>query len=613
MTGLGKGKLHKIWFWMGLACVAVMLVPYLLLGQEAIVTYHDQLDGEMISYILQAKHLFDGSTLPEFLNGADKTALTMPAPGFVLLFLTGNYFAALVTMQLAGSVCGYVGMYLLSKEITGVSPIAAAVGVMFAYLPFLPVYGLSQYGIPLLVWCFLQLQRERHRRLSFVYIAVYALCSSLVLAGFGVLLLGIVWACLLWRSGCRRKSSGTGIFGRTAPGGIKSIMGGLAMLCIIYIVENFRLLGQILGGAGNAVSHKTEYVLTAEPFRNGLIQGFLQGGQHSEDYHKWILAGAVLVTVTALLGRAWKRTEVRRLLVVTGICAALNSLLALAAALWNSGVGIALRTKLQALGAFQVQRLLWLAPCFWYLMLACVLALAGKMLWHSMKRRAAEKNLAEKSAARRKADAALIVGSISFICCGLAAAVTGVCVLVNSNLKPNIQKLRNPDYGLLGYGDYYAVGVMEQVEDFLREATGEEPENYRVVSLGIDPAAALYQGFYCLDGYSNNYSLAYKHSFRSIIAPELAKSDYLQEYFDDWGNRCYLVSAECPGYYTIEKNGFYFQDYSLDTKVLKELGGKYLFSAAYIMNASQQGLVLLREEPFETEESYYRIFVYEIL
>ena len=95
-----------------------------------------------------------------------------------------------------------------------------------------------------------------------------------------------------------------------------------------------------------------------------------------------------------------------------------------------------------------------------------------------------------------------------------------------------------------------------------------------------------------------------------MIAPELAKSEYLTGYFDDWGNRCYLFSAECPGYYTIEKGGFYFADYSLDVEALRQLGGNYLLSAAYIANAQNQGLMLLREEPFETKDSYYRIYIY---
>ena len=83
-------------------------------------------------------------------------------------------------------------------------------------------------------------------------------------------------------------------------------------------------------------------------------------------------------------------------------------------------------------------------------------------------------------------------------------------------------------------------------------------------------------------------------------------------YYDGWGNRCYLFSAEIPGYVTVEKNGFFFQDYCLDTKALYEMGGRYLLSAAYILNAEELGLSLMNETPFETPDSYYRIFVYSV-
>ena len=155
-------KLHRVWFFLGLAAVAVMAVPYLLLGEDAVINYHDQLDGELIAYILQARHLFRGDSLPEFMGGMPKTALVPPAPGFVPLFLTGRYFAALVIMQMAGSMVGYLGMYLLAREVHVREWIAACTAVLFAYLPFLPVYGLAQYGIPLLFWCVLQLRRRQH-------------------------------------------------------------------------------------------------------------------------------------------------------------------------------------------------------------------------------------------------------------------------------------------------------------------------------------------------------------------------------------------------------------------------------------------------------------------
>lgn len=64
--------------------------------------------------------------------------------------------------------------------------------------------------------------------------------------------------------------------------------------------------------------------------------------------------------------------------------------------------------------------------------------------------------------------------------------------------------------------------------------------------------------------------------------------------------------------YRREKWHFYFQNYEINAKALKELGGDYLLSAAYIANGAEQGLKLLREAPFETADSYYGIYVYEV-
>ena len=566
-------KLHKMWFFLGLAAVAVMAVPYLILGEDAVFTYHDQLDGEMIAYILQAKYLFRGDILPEFMGGMSKTALTLPAPGFVALFLTGNYFAALLSMQLIGSLTGYLGMYLLAREAGVYGGIAAATAVLFAYLPFLPVYGLSQYGIPLLFWCVLQLKRKRRMAVSYLYIAWYALTSSLVLVGFGLLGMGVLW--LLWLFWKQRES-------------VFSFLGAWLLLLGSYMAENCRLLGELLGLGGAQVSHKAEYVLSADSFFPALWQNLTKGGQHSEDYHFFLLAAAL---IAAAAGFALGEKHVRRLQCIVGICLLWNLFFSVLAALWDCGLGVSVRSRMDALRAFQADRLLWIAPVFWYLAFACGAMICMELLLHQGRKPAVLLLI-------------LIMGG------GFAGA--GLQILLAGDVKSNIQKLRNPDYGLLSYRDYYGIGVMEQVESFLRETEGREQSEYRVVSLGIDPAAALYHGFYCLDGYSNNYPLDYKHSFRKVLAPELERNEYLRDYFDGWGNRCYLFSSECPGYYTIEKGGFYFQDYRMDVAALKELGGDYLLSAAYIANGEEQGLVLLNENPLETEGSYYRIYVYKV-
>ena len=581
MDGVACGKrMTKLWFVLGFLAVAACGIPYLLLGQDAIVVYHDQLDGELIAYLLQAKHLWDGGVLPEFLGGASKTALTLPAPACVLLFLFGNGFWALVCMQLSGSLCGYLGMYLLIRETADwseakvsktsqVSFIAMAVGVLYAYLPFLPVYGLSQYGLPLLVWCLIQIRKRKHIKISLIYCAVYVLNSSLVLVGFGVL--GVMALSLLVPSKESKKESFL----------------AFGLMSALYILENLPLLGQMLGIGEKSVSHKSEYVLTSSPFIRQFLENLLKGGQHSEDYHAIFLAGVVIVILAGFLTGVGKKTA-KNMTAVLG----LNGMLCLVAALWDSSPGVAIRSGLGALGAFQLNRLLWMAPCFWYFLLGCALHLAlqlwcqkGKVKWTGR--------------------------VLCLVMIGMLGA-SGVKVLMESNLKPNLQKVLRPEYDAMSFNDYYAVGVMEQVADYIYECTAENPEDYKVVSLGIDPAAALYHGFYCLDGYSNNYDLEYKHRFREILEPELEKSEYLKNNFDTWGNRLYLFSSECPGYYTIEKNGFYFTNYELNVESLKEMGGKYILSAAYIANAEEQGLNLMRQEPFETQDSYYRIFLYRV-
>lgn len=576
-------KKSRFLFWFGLAAVTLLMVPCLLLGEQAVFTYHDQLDGELIAYILQARHLWDGSLLPEFLGGADKTALTPPAPGCVLLFRVCSPLAALMIMQLAGMLTGYVGMYLLTKKVTGSDPASLIAGGFYAALPFLPVYGLSQYGLPMLLWCVLQVRETACGAAAFkrtlsgavLYAVFFALNSSLVLVGFAVLAVLAVWILLERKSRLRM---------------------GAVWLCmtLTYLLTNLSLIGQMLGFGDAEVSHKAEYVLAPEGFWAGWWSGLLYGGQHSADYHLGFLwlAAAVLVIMGA---GYFRRSGLCRsgLLRPMGAALACNMCLAGLAAGWNSGPGVALRSHLGVLGAFQMDRLLWLCPCLWYLMLGCVVAYVLLLLRNSGKVRRA---------------AGILGGLLTVVSLG----VTGLWIAKNSDVKANLQKLRDADYDAMSYSDYYALGVLDQVQDFLREYTGQEPEAYRVVSLGIDPAAALYHGFYCLDGYSNNYSLEYKHRFRRVIAPALSESEYLRAYFDEWGNRCYLFGTECPGYYTIGKNGFYFQHLELDTEALRELGGDYLFSAAYIANSEELGLTLLSEEPFETEESYYRIFLYEL-
>ncbi len=130
----------------------------------------------------------------------------------------------------------------------------------------------------------------------------------------------------------------------------------------------------------------------------------------------------------------------------------------------------------------------------------------------------------------------------------------------------------------------------------IAQRIGMPKENYRVVSLGLSPTIAQYNGFYTLDGLQSVYDLNYKKQFRKIFVGEIEKSDAIKEYFDGWGNRCYIFSSELGKEYRLIWliNGSSARsEFSFDVQAFRDLGGKYVISAAEIVNHPSVGLKLL--------------------
>jgi hypothetical protein len=154
--------------------------------------------------------------------------------------------------------------------------------------------------------------------------------------------------------------------------------------------------------------------------------------------------------------------------------------------------------------------------------------------------------------------------------------------------------------------------LFNQAKDFIFQQTGQRPAAYRVASLGLPPAVAQLNDFYTIDSNQNNYPLSYKHAFRPLIAGELAKSTVLATYFDAWGNRCYLMSAELGRNYLISKKiSQQVQHFAFDSGAFQQLGGRYVFSAVRLANPAESGLRLLGV--FDSSESYWQLHIYEIV
>lgn len=592
------------WFVIGLAAALLLVIPYAVLGHGVYIQMNDQLDGEVLNYIYGAKYLFSGNgTVPELMNGVSSVSMTPPAPIGLLFYKLLPPFAAFACMHVFVVIVGYAGMYLLSKELTDSSLISFVTACLFVYLPFYPVYGLSILGQPLMLWAVIRIFKTNGKKLCyFLPVILYALSSSFALVGFAwILVFGIVWVWLAAESVIFRKKTNAHTAGAL-----------FALLTCIYVLCNLSLFKDMLGIGDTIVSHREEMVIASLDFFDNFRDIFFEGGSYAKSYNLPIVILAALIIIVRCVYRLGTDSDNTKddtknnikdsknitgfaLMVMLLFAAAIISVLA---ALWRTEPVVNMRMSTGGtLKSFQADRIYWLLPLCWYTILAL-----------SLKETESLCRAYIRSAGRiLKAVSGYILSAAAFV----LLVFLGYGIYENSTIYHNLRLMIFPNtYHLMNWDDYYAEDVYSQIDAFI----GEDKSEYRTVSLGITPAAALYNGFYCLDGYSNFYPLEYKHEFRQVIEKELEKSDELRVYFDSWGNRCYLFNGETGNYMMIPaSNGGSFRHLELNTQKLYEMGGRYIFSALPIENAEDMNLKLLRDEPFKTDTSYYSIWLYEIV
>lgn len=562
-------------FFAGLFAAFFSCVAYWVIGTRSYVQIHDQLDGEVLNYIYGAKYLFTNTdVIPELMNGMHASAMTPPAPLGLIFYKMFAPFWAYASMHLFSVVVGYVGFFLLAKKMTEHPIISFVTACIFVYLPFYPVYGLSVLGQPLLVWALWQLYDKKPHKY------IYLFCVFLYAAGSSFALVGYAWIAVLFIALIV-------LLVRHKP--VKEMTVAFLLLLGTYLACNIQLLGAFLGiGGASYPLHREEMVVVARAdVRDYFFELFLDGANYAQSYNTIIAIMALGVLLLYPIGNVVvkKSKYSKNYFALLGLFGC-SVVLALLAALWKAPVVVDIRVALGGVFKyFQADRISWLLPLCWYMILALclhIICVEWKKLW------------------------------------GVRYLVSLVCILLlcnvvyeNSTIYHNLRLMIFPDtYDLMDWDEFYAEDVYEQVEEYI----GKDKSTYRTVSLGITPAAALYNGFYCLDGYSNMYSLEYKHEFRETMAKELDKLEELRVYFDTWGNRCYLFNAETGNYMLIDKhNGASYENLELDTAKLYEMGARYLFSAMPINHAEEMGLELMRETPFSTPESYFEVWLYEIV
>ena len=358
------------------------------------------------------------------------------------------------------------------------------------------------------------------------------------------------------------------------------------------------------------VSHRSDpgRIYGTSPFYPRFYSMFKYGQYHAPSLHTYILAFSLCVLVLGfLLFKKLSKTIQKRLLFTTGLWL---SLVAIAAfyGFYNTETALNLRQYLGPLQSFQLDRIYWLNPTIWYV----ILALATTILFHLaaliLETLVAHIPLLKRKIQDRTQNALLRIFRMGLVLSlGLFLANYIIHHENSTEYYSNVQRVFGKETGHWTYHDFYDHELFDEIKSYI----GKEQSEYRIGCVAFVPAIAQANGFHTVDAYCTNYPLDYKLKFRKVIEKELEKSSTLASYYDNWGNRCYLFSSELGiRFQTAKEEKIVLKNFEIDTAALKELGCDYLFSAVQIQNASDLHLTLL--EVFTTDNSCIEIYVYQL-
>lgn len=561
------------WFWVALGLLSFWLLQ-VAHGPELRVTLHDILDSDVaIRKILTETGGWyrweSNAVLPMIMNGLPRNMIDLSGINLInLLFVLFSPWTAFVlAMLLVHGVAGWGAYKLSGLFLEGESIYRVLISWGFAFLPHYVLYGWTTAGLPWLIWAtvsFLAYQTPTQKqfwKFASVWIG-YAFGAHFILFGSFVWL-GMV-AIVSWGVYTKRP-----MWRRMA-----GVTGGVFVL---FVVQTSHLLKNM--GDAKFVSHRTGWNLLFQ--HENFVQVVKDAGVHfvAGQYHAPSLHSLVLVL---LLTSIWAFRRQSAIVRPLSILLLVQAGLSLLSACWFWEGLISVKEQLGFFKSFNAGRLAFASPVIW--LVGLILITRTWLQWKPL---------------FKSYLAAFLVIHVLWVGWG------------NGMLRSNIMAWLRPDYqnaSFPSWNGFYAPQDWAEVKANI----GIPTKNFKVVSVGIHPAVAQFNGFYTLDSYQNNYFLGYHAAFRKIVAPELALSDKWRQYFDEWGSRCYILPAHAQTwkspFLVLKKKVKSAMPLQLDHRAFKKMGGRFLI-AAYELDLPD---VWHLRKKIETYQAWYDLYLYEV-
>ncbi len=538
---------------LGVAMILLLVyfLPYFVLGTDAPILIHDNLDSNLVwvKLVLENGGIFSSpdTHIPQILGGVPRSSVFGTYDISLLWFqVFGMYWGYVANKVIMGGVAfwGMFGLLYHFVSPKGISKyIIVGVALIYSCLPFWS-FTLSVAGMPAVMWAFLNLRKPNYSKFNWVVIGIIPWYSSLVLSGFFIaILLGLIWVYDILRT---KKINGL-------------YFSGMVLFGVMYILSHIPLFYTFVIQS-SVLSHRVEmkWIMGDWDASRGLILSIFQEGQyHAHSLHELMIYPILWVSIISIALKKHVKLliSVFLFLIFTSILYGL---------LRYEGLAIVVE-NLMAVIPIQLQRFHFLHPMFWYLLFGLgLVAISEKWIWGK------------------------------YLAMALILFQLGNVAMFHEVFSQET----NPTFK-----QFFATDQFNEIKN----AMGASFKENKVISVGLHPSISQFNGLYTLDGYLPSYPLAYKYQFRKVISGELDKNPGLEKYFDEWGSRCYSFSSEL-GKDFMNPNPSPIENLDYDLAAFKALKGKYLISTAKIKNNPQLDLILDSAK----NPGYWNLYLYQI-
>lgn len=558
---------RRIFYTVIAGILLAFFLPPIILGEDSYITIHDNLDGEFVYKFLlresgQAFNVRHDAVIPNVMNGVPRASYRTGFDISLLLFYLFRPHNAYIANHIIVHLVAFLGMLLLLKRHflrdERLFFITVFISLCFALIPFYSQFGLSVAGQPLLLYAFLNIREKKQRILDYLIILLFPFYSHFALvAPFIVSFLLVITLLDL---------------ARTRTWNLR-FLAATVLLATEYALVEFQMLFSFFADK-TFVSHRSIWNRWQDLYLESNLRRAWALLLHTQ-YHTGGFPTLVIIMAASLAGvKMLLHKELNKTFLFVSGCIAVICLICG----FQDWFVYLLGDKLPALRSFNISRFYFLLPLLWLVLLA----------------------LSVMELSRHKIGTPLIW---LILFCQLYVTLSSNTEYINNVRLLIGRKIDEPTYR-----EFFAQDLFSNIDRHIKAPK----HSYRVVSIGIHPSIAQFNGYYTLDSYQVNYSLDYKNRFRRIIATELMKNMELKDYFDGWGNRCYIFVDELGKKTIYGKTAHrHIHRLELNTQALKDMGGKYIFSSVPIENYQENHLEF--EKRFTNKDSFWDIYLYRVM